>query len=211
MHLDFKIFLSSAELPDNWDNLAAPSLFLTRSWFRIMDESKPVNMRCFAIGLYRNEELAGCAIAQYLNLETLESFGDRDRCMKTMIRDFAFRNFASGVLFIGNNMLTGQNAYVAAEGISPVEVISALKKASEYLVGHLKKQGKKVHLVSFKDFYSDEADILEKSVFPDAYRFSTQPNMVLSDVSRWNTTDDYLSNLNKKYRDQFKRARKKSR
>ena len=39
------------------------------------------------------------------------NFGERDKCLKTSIRNFVFKNFASHVLFIGNNMITGQNGY----------------------------------------------------------------------------------------------------
>jgi hypothetical protein len=42
----------------------------------------------------------------------MESFGNRDQCIKTTIQ-FSFKKFGSRVLVIGNNMLTGQNSAIA--------------------------------------------------------------------------------------------------
>ena len=41
------------------------------------------------------------------------------------------------------------------------------------------------------------------------YEFNTQPNMVFELDKNWNTNDDYIAALSKKYRDQYKRAHKK--
>ena len=80
-------------------------------YLKVLEESAPTNMECFYIGIFEKTELIGVALAQYLNLNKLESFGDRDRCLKTYVRNFVFKNFASHVLFLGNNMITGQNGY----------------------------------------------------------------------------------------------------
>ena len=68
-------------------------------------------MTCHFIGLFKDTELVGVSLSQFLNLNELESFGERDRCIKTSMRNFVFKNFCSHVLIIGNNMLTGQNAF----------------------------------------------------------------------------------------------------
>jgi hypothetical protein len=59
--------------------------------------------------LFLNEEIVGIAVSQYINLREVNSFGERDHCVKTIVHDFVFKNFSSNVLVIGNNMLTGQN------------------------------------------------------------------------------------------------------
>ena len=43
------------------------------------------------------------------------NFGERDKCIKTATRNFAFKNFSSNVLLIGNNMLSGQNAFAFSD------------------------------------------------------------------------------------------------
>ena len=48
-------------------------------------------MACFYIGFFENRELIGVALAQYLDINKLESFGERDKCIKKAIRNFVFK------------------------------------------------------------------------------------------------------------------------
>ena len=43
-----------------------------------------------------------------------------------------------------------------------------------------------------------------------AYQYSTQPNMLFDSPNHWKSEQDYINALSKKYRDQYKRARKKA-
>lgn len=165
-------------------------------------------MQCHYIGVYKNDNLVGICLTQFLNLNLLDSFGERDNCFKTNIRNFVFKNYCSHVLFIGNNMLTGQNAYVISDAISNLEMIEILKLAVEDLKIQFKKQKTKVHLTVFKDFDTKDSHKL-LATFKDYYKFTTQPNMLFSIPNEWKTEQDYIDALNKKYRDQYKRARKK--
>ena len=42
------------------------------------------------------------------------------------------------------------------------------------------------------------------------YEFTAQPNMIFELPNHWKTNDDYVAAFSKKYRDQYKRALKKS-
>jgi hypothetical protein len=174
-----------------------------------MDNSAPKNMICHYIGLFDGEKLIGIALSQFLDLNQVDSFGERDNCVKTSIRNFVFRNFTSHVLFVGNNMLTGQNAFVFSKELAPKEGISLLHKAAHELRICFKKQGKKIHLTTFKDFFTEEKAVLEAPEFQSFYKFSTQPNMIFSIAKNWKAEEDYVAALSKKYRDQYKRAHKK--
>lgn len=167
-------------------------------------------MVCHFIGLFDNENLTGIALSQFLDVNQLESFGERDRCLKTSVRNFVFKNFASHVLFIGNNMLTGQNAFLICETADKKHAIAALKTAAETIRNDFKAKGKKIHLATFKDFEKAEAEQLKNAGFDHYYEFSTQPNMVFDIPENWQSETDYTGALLKKYRDQYKRARKKS-
>lgn len=171
--------------------------------------SSPINMKCFFIGIFENDELVGCALSQFLDSELLTSFGERDKCLKTYIRNIAFKNFASQVLFIGNNMLTGQNAFVFKPKINMHEALSALNEAIISIKKTFQLKGKSVHITTIKDFSESEINNL-KETFKSAHVFSTQPNMVFDIDVNWKTESDYVAALSKKYRDQYKRARKKA-
>lgn len=208
--LHFKIFPSTNLLPENWDNLAENNIFLSKKYLEVFEKSAPENMVCHFIGIFKEDHLEGIAVSQFLDLNKLESFGERDKCLKTSVRNFIFKNFSSHVLFIGNNMLTGQNAFHFSENIDRNLGLKSLRKSSKAIKEIFKNKGQKVHLVSFKDFDAKEILDFKSGGFEDYFKFSTQPNMIFEIRENWKTFDDYVLDLSKKYRDQFKRSRKKS-
>ncbi len=208
--LTFQIYYSTDRFPSNWDDLAKNNLFLSKNYMKILEKSAPKNMECFFIGVFEKDNLVGIALSQFINLNQLESFGDRDQCVKTMVRNFLFKRFSSQVLLIGNNMLTGQNSFAFSNKIDKIQGLQTLKKVSESLVAMLKNKGIKTHLISFKDFSESETEFFEKAGFTNYFQFSTQPNMVFNIDDKWNSEQDYINALSKKYRDQYKRARKKA-
>jgi hypothetical protein len=207
--ITIKIFETSKDLPENWDTVAAENHFLQLPYLKVLELSAPTNMQCFYIGIYENAELIGVSLAQYLDLNKLESFGERDNCFKTFIRNFIFRNFASHTLFIGNNMITGQNSFTFNKQISFENISYLLIQCSQELIQFFKQKGIKIHLVSFKDFYQDCAVEFKKFAFKNIYEFNTQPNMIFDLPYSWRVKDDYYNAFSKKYRDQYKRAHKK--
>ena len=208
--LSFKIFNHADQLPKNWNDLAIENTFLSTNYLTILEQSAPNNMICHFIGIFQQEELVGIAISQFIDANQLASFGNREKCLKTYFRDFILKNFASHVLFIGNNMLTGQNAFVFSHKIKAIEGLSALKNASDALKTIFKNQRKEIHLTIFKDF--SESEIVDFTItdFKDFLQFSIQPNMVFGINYNWKTEQNYVDALTKKYRDQYKRARKKA-
>ena len=112
-------------------------------------------MQCFYIGIFKKSELIGVALAQYLDLNKLESFGERDKCIKTFIRNFIFKNFASHVLLLGNNMITGQNCYAFKKAIDYKTISELLIECANEITNYFKKQNITIHIVSFKDFYQE--------------------------------------------------------
>ena len=205
----YKIYSAIAQLPNSWDAVAHDNVFLQTHYLKVLEESAPTNMQCFYIGIFETNELIGVALAQYLNLNKLESFGERDKCFKTHARNFVFKNFAGHTLFLGNNMITGQNGYVFNKEIDSKTIGKILKQCADEITLYFKKQNIKIHLVSFKDFYQDFAAALRDSAFSEMYEFNTQPNMIFELRSEWKNNDDYVAAFSKKYRDQYKRAHKK--
>lgn len=207
--ITFKIYNSVEDLPSLWDTVAQSNVFLQTPYLSVLERSAPVNMECFYIGIFEENDLIGVSLAQYLDLNKLESFGERDKCFKTFIRNFIFKNFASHTLFLGNNMITGQNGYAFSKEIDFEWISKVLLQSAEEITSYFKKKGITIHLVSFKDFYEDCAVELRKFRFNETYEFNTQPNMIFYLNPNWKTMDDYVEALSKKYRDQYKRAIKK--
>lgn len=208
--LSFKIYSSTDQLPTDWDLLAQHNIFLTSAYLKVLEISAPKNMRCHFIGLFEQQRLVGIALSQFLDLSEVESFGDRDSCLKTKIRQLVFKNFSATVLFIGNNMLTGQNAFAFSESISASDGIAALHEAADQIKKQLQKTGLRTHLTVWKDFNEALLPEFKIAAFADYYQFSAQPNMVFDIRKQWFSFDHYIDALLKKYRDQYKRARKKA-
>ena len=207
--ISFKIYNSVKDLPSLWDAVAQSNVFLQTSYLSVLERSAPVNMECFYIGIFENSEIIGVSLAQYLDLNKLESFGERDKSFKIAIRNFIFKNFASHTLFLGNNMITGQNGYVFSKEIDFNHISEILLQSADEITLYFKKKGISIHLVSFKDFYDHCSLELKKYRFSNIYEFNAQPNMIFYLQDNWKSWDDYVAALSKKYRDQFKRARKK--
>ncbi len=197
------------ELPQTWDNAARENAFLQTPYLSVLEKSAPVNMQCFYISIYENGEHIGVALAQYLRVAELESFGDRDKCIKTSVRNFIFRNFASNVLFLGNNMITGQNGYTFSKPIDFKHISKILIDCSEAIIEYFKKKNIRMHIISFKDFYQHCSDELKKYDFAKMYDFNVQPNMIFELNQNWESKEDYFDSFSKKYRDQYKRSHKK--
>ena len=206
----FVIYNNTNQLPLKWDDIAISTVFLSKKYLQVLERSSPENMICHFIGIFENENLVGVSIAQYLNLNKLESFGGRDKCVKSKIRNFAFKNFASKVLVLGNNMLTGQNSYALEEGIDHKKAIQALHSAANKLKTNFAEKNIKVHITTYKDFTNAEIKNFAVPELENEYQFSTQPNMIFLIDENWKTEQNYIESLSKKYRDQYKRARKKA-
>jgi predicted N-acyltransferase len=208
--ISIKIYSSAADLPENWNNVTLDNIFLSKEYLALLEKSAPKNMHCHFIGLFKDGELAGIALSQFLDLNKMESFGERDQCIKTAVRNVVFKNFCSHILIIGNNMLTGQNAYAFSDKIDKTQALQALKTASEKLEIIFKNKGLKVHVTTFKDFPMEETAGFQQAEFQKYFQYSTQPNMLFDIPSHWKSEQDYINALTKKYRDQYKRARKKA-
>ena len=206
----FKIFTAVDELPDSWNELSKTNIFLSKNYLSVLENSSPINMTCNFIGLFDAEILVGIALSQMVSSIGVSSSGEKKSCIKSKIRDFVFKRFASNVLLIGNNMLTGQNAFIFSDKIPFKDGIIQLKKATQQLEKDFKADGKKIHLTSYKDFIADDAENFKIDNFSDYYQFEIQPNMVFAIPENWHSNDDYIAALSKKYRDQYKRSHKKA-
>jgi predicted N-acyltransferase len=201
----YQIVSESKYLPNDWDSIAQANIFLSTKYLQILESAAPANMKCQYIGIFNQEELIGIALAQFIDLSHLESYGERDKKLKTWVRNYLFSQFSSKLLFIGNNMLSGQNAFLVKNDALIPEVLKTLKNAVAEL-----NQNFKIHLTSFKDFMPSDLPNFDQAVFKKDLKFTSQPNMIFEINPLWIEEEDYVKALTKKYRDQYKRSRNKA-
>ena len=201
----YQIVSESQYLPNDWDSIAQANIFLSTKYLQVLESAAPANMKCQFIGIFNQEELIGIALAQFIDLSHLETYGERDKKLKTWVRNYLFSRFSSKLLFIGNNMLSGQNAFAVKNDALIPEVLKTLKNAVAEL-----NQSFKIHLTSFKDFMPGDLPYFDQPAFKKDLKFTSQPNMIFQINPAWAHEDDYVMALTKKYRDQFKRSRNKA-
>ena len=197
-----QLFKKTAELPEKWDQVAESCLFLQKNYLQTLEESSPENMECTFVGIFDGEKLVATSLIQEIDLAKLTGFGERDHAIKTAMRNFLFKQFASQLLLVGNNMLSGQNAYAFLPEVDEKMLVENLREIVE-------NWSNKPHLTIFKDFNEGQIKTFHIPAFGTDYEFSSQPNMVFEITPQWKSENDYVADLTKKYRDQWKRCRKK--
>ncbi|MGE6394152.1 8-amino-7-oxononanoate synthase [Chryseobacterium scophthalmum] len=205
MSYTFKIFNSTTELPINWNIvIGQQNIMLSEEYFRVLEESKPMNMKYCFVGFFSDEELIGGALFQYLNFIEHKSFQKGE--VLCSIRNFLTRQLSKDVMILGNNMLTGQNGFYFDTSKIPTEkAILLLNKASQNIQAILVKTS----LIIYKDYQKSFLKNFENEKFKSFYRFSVQPNMILNIKPEWDCFEDYSNDLSKKYRARLKSAKKK--
>jgi len=205
--LTFKLYTSSLQLPEGWDTIAAKNIFLSAGYLGILEKAAPQNMQCHFIGLFNKETLCGIALAQYINLRRINTFVEEK---SFNLKDYIFKKFSSHIIVIGNNTLTGQNAYLLNDLISETEALRLFREALQALKKHYRKQCIYINLLAIKDFNEAEMPDFNAAGYSSYYKFCTQPNMIFDIRENWHSIDDYLADLTTKYRTQYNRARKKA-
>lgn len=203
------IYYNILELPENWDLLANGNVFLSKKYLEVLEEASPSNMVCQYIGIFNGRELVGIAISQFLDLNQIDCYGNKRKVRQVSLKNFLFKNFASNILVIGNNMLSGEHAFESSSTANNAKVLNALNAAALELKSRLEKKGVSIHLTIFKDFHSPAMTSFSIPTFAKDLRFSVQPNMVLHINKKWQSEEEYAKAFNKKYRSQYKRARLK--
>lgn len=210
LHYSHQIYCHTHALPNSWDLLANDNIFLSKKYLGALEKAAPSNMTCHFIGVFSGNELVAIALSQFLDLNSIDCYGNKNQVNHLSLKNYLFRKYSSRILVMGNNMLSGQNAYAVSDTANIPDVLQALKHAADALKADFNAKGIDIHLTTFKDFQSTEMDDFKMPAFKDDLRFSVQPNMVLALSDAWKSEQDYVNAMSKKYRAQFKRCRTKA-
>ncbi|MGB1308683.1 MAG: GNAT family N-acetyltransferase [Oceanihabitans sp.] len=210
----FKIYNTTEALPENWDDLAMHDVFLQTSFLKALEASAPKNIFSYYLGVFIDNKLVGIAILQRIQMYTDDIFRKTSsNWFKQIAKKIIAKILRGNALIVGNVMHTGQHGlFYIPEEITQDIFLSQVSNAIKQLRASIKKQyGKKIRIIAFKDYF--ETDTIHKSsVFfksESLYKVQVQPNMVLHINKHWHTNEDYILAFKKKYRDRYKRARKK--
>ena len=213
--IHFKIYRNSGEFPPDWNALAHHDVFLQSNYFEALEEVSPDNISWFYIGIFKSEKLIGIAVLQRIELYLEDIFRNyKDSCYQQKFKHFVSKFLKGNMLVVGNLMHTGQHGmYFEPNEISQSEFLESIYKAIDKLRIIVKEEcNKRIRIVMFKDYFTDDSIHRETQFFNNLnlHKITVQPNMILNIPSEWSDFGMYLSELNKKYRQRYKVARKKS-
>ncbi|KAB1066768.1 GNAT family N-acetyltransferase [Tamlana haliotis] len=210
----YTIYHSSEVLPNSWDALTGHDVFLQKPYLCALEQATPENIQLYYVGIFLDDVLVGIAIIQHVKLYLEDMFRKSEvSCLKEGFQKLLAKVLKGNVLVAGNLTHTGQHGmYFDKNTISYKSYTQLILEALNALKRRIKeKHNKTVRLIIFKDFFNDDVLYNEALVFQEQqlHQVSVQPNMILNVPSEWNDISDYTSALTKKYRDRYKRARKK--
>ena len=213
--IDYKIYSSTKELPSDWNSLAKHDVFLQSQYLKALEDSSPKNISWFYLGIFESEQLVAIAIIQRVELYLEDIFRNyKDSHFRQKFKYFVSKFLRGNMLVIGNLMHTGQHGfYFDADKITQSKFLQTTFSALVQLKHIIRRENRKrIRIIVFKDYFTDDAIHKETSFFKShkLHKLTVQPNMIMDIDANWNTFDDYYSDINKKYKQRYKAARKKA-
>ncbi|MEN3323790.1 GNAT family N-acetyltransferase [Mariniflexile soesokkakense] len=210
----FKIYHAVANLPHSWDGIVAHDIFLQSSYLKALEEASSNNIQFFYVGIFNEEDLVGIAIIQRVQLYLKDMFRTINvSCVKEFFRDVVSKVLKGNILVVGNLTHTGQHGvFFQKENISQTAYLNLVYEALDGIKNHIKtSQNKTIRAVMFKDYFLDNTIHLEIDFFNnhELHKVKVQPNMILKLQPNWLSFNDYINDLNKKYKRRYKTARTK--
>ena len=212
--IHYTIYNSFENLPVYWNTFVVHDIFLQTPYLQALEEASPQNIQLFYVGVFKDDALVGVAIIQRVQLYLENMFRENEvSCVKTFFKHLVSKVLKGNILVVGNLTHTGQHGiFYNKDKVSQLQffeiVNAALKDIKESIIVNQKKT---IRAIMYKDYFKDDPIHDAKAVFDSnsLHQISVQPNMILSIKPEWLKFDDYMASLNKKYRDRYKRARKK--
>lgn len=212
--IHYTIYNSFENLPVYWNTFVVHDIFLQTPYLKALEEASPQNIQLFYVGVFKDDVLVGVAIIQRVQLYLENMFRENEvSCVKTFFKHLVSKVLKGNILVVGNLTHTGQHGiFYNKDKVSQLQffeiVNAALKDIKESIIVNQKKT---IRAIMYKDYFKDDPIHDAKAVFDSnsLHQISVQPNMILSIKPEWLKFDDYMASLNKKYRDRYKRARKK--
>ncbi|MEO6348055.1 MAG: GNAT family N-acetyltransferase [Aquaticitalea sp.] len=211
----FSIYTTVKELPPDWNGLVAHDIFLQTPYFEALEGVSPTNISWFYMAVFSDERLVGIAIIQRVELYLEDIFRNyNDSCYRQKFKHFVSTFLRGNMLVVGNLMHTGQHGiYFDPDFISLSKYLETAYNALEELKQNIKRKYKKrIRIIMFKDYFKEDSIHQERQFFQSIklHKLSVQPNMIMEIRPHWTNFDSYLSDLNKKYKQRYKVARKKA-
>jgi predicted N-acyltransferase len=204
-----------------WDSISPKdNIFLQSDYLSCLQEN-PANHLGFRYAIVFFEEKPVAIVYMQTYWIRMEDSINKDKSDKPKnllqklggsIRNFFVKKAVFNVLICGNLLLTGKHGYYFLPGIDENIAAEIVVQTFDLVQSLLEKeQGKNIHIHMFKDYPCKEKDaaigpILKKDSY---HSYTIQPAMYMRLPASWQNFDDYLEEMQSKYRVRARRAAKK--
>lgn len=200
--LGISIFDSIDYVPlDDWHAVVPESKgLMRRPYLAAIENSAHESEQSRYVLLYKDKKPVGAAIFNIVVFTGADYRSPKDATkplqkLKNTLREKAKLR----VLVCGHTHLSGNHGFMHSSDITHEEAYHGLADAC-YQIRRAEKLRGSINLQLIKDFYEDEfAASKHLSVFKYR-RFKVDPNMMVKIRPEWETFDDYLKAMNKKYK-----------
>lgn len=178
-----------------WDALTdGGSLFLSRTYLRVLEEAGPENLGQRYAMIFRGREAVAAVAAQCVSVSAarVRKAGGGERLASALER------VRERVLVCGNLLSWGLHGAAFAPGEDPAALWPAVAEAL-YRLRRADKLSGDADIVMVKDVPGEHAGAEALSKF-SYHQLETDPDMVLDIPASWKSYEDYLASLNAKYR-----------
>jgi hypothetical protein len=206
---------------DHWNSIVQHgSEFLQLPFLTVLENVHPENMRFHYAIIYDDKKPVAIAYFQVVDFSS-DSFGNilahESSEFSCIITDYIKKHITNHLkrsadrinmrlLICGNSFVSGEHGLAFVPTANKIEVMDALADVI-YRISRAEKLRGKIAAVLVKDFYNSSIEFTKELEEYKYHDFLVEPNMKIEIL--WNSFDDYLQAMSKKYRNRAKTVVKK--
>lgn len=206
------------KVEDIWKRVAPENIFFDRRFLTLIEDHSPKGLKQYYVIYYQSNEPIGLSLFQLKKIALQESLkfevpNDETGFFTSLVFRVKRRlahYFNINTLICGNILLTGEYGFhFDNDRFAYREKFKLVEHGIKGFTSYLRKNKMKIGPILMKDFYEDKKFSNTSIVDTKFTEFAVQPNMKMALRPTWITFDDYMMDLQSKYRVRVKRAFKK--
>ncbi len=214
----FGLYESIDAIANSWDGfVGGRDIFLSSPYLRALEEATPERMSFYYVLIEDANGVQGVIYFQliHFNAGVSLNYSRNGQSSSTgkfrqAARDFLAQRIDFYALVCGNSAVTGPHGFLFSDHTDQETQLNIVDCCLDWLKNVASSQDFNVQLIFIKDFYSPVFTNSDRcTTFPQYNEFQAQPGMIMPIRDTWINFDDYLSDLQSKYRVRVRRARKK--
>ncbi len=206
---------------EHWNRIVVHgSEFLQLPFLKVLENEHPDNMHFHYAIIYQSDKPVAISYFQVIDFSS-DSFGsnlkESENEFSCIITDYLKKHITNHLiksadrinmrlLICGNAFVSGEHGFTCSPEVDKKDAVDALTDVI-YRISDAEKLRGKIAVVLVKDFYPSSIQHTKEFEEYKYHDFLVEPNMVLE--IQWNSFDEYLNAMSKKYRNRAKNIIKK--